>query len=125
MRDFAVLMRAPGLALIVATQLAARLPAGMYSLGVLMHVQQTQGSYTAADLLRICAAVLAGRSRITSLGNGRAHVEFDAVGGADLRVAAEMNCSERQAVGSSIHGSSSSNCRCTSRMRAVPSARSM
>ena len=57
-----------------------------------------EGSYTAADLLRICAAVLAGRSRITSLGNGRAHVEFDAVGGADLRVAAEMNGSERQAV---------------------------
>ncbi|HRA76441.1 MAG TPA: MFS transporter [Propionicimonas sp.] len=51
MRDFAVLMRAPGLALIVATQLAARLPAGMYSLGVLMHVQQTQGSYTAAGLV--------------------------------------------------------------------------
>ena len=33
--------------------------------------------------------------------------------------------SERQAVSSSIHGSSSSSCRCTSRMRAVPSLRSM
>lgn len=51
MRDFAVLMRAPGLALILVTQLAARFPAGMYSLGVLMHVQRTQGSYTAAGLV--------------------------------------------------------------------------
>ena len=33
--------------------------------------------------------------------------------------------SERQARFSSIHGSSSSSCRCTSRMRAVPSLRSM
>ena len=33
--------------------------------------------------------------------------------------------SDRQAVSSSIHGSSSSSCRCTSRMRAVPSLRSM
>ncbi len=32
---------------------------------------------------------------------------------------------DRQARSSSIHGSSSSSCRCTSRMRAVPSARSM
>lgn len=51
MRDFADLMRAPGLARILAAQLAARFPAGMYSLGVLMHVERTQGSYTAAGLV--------------------------------------------------------------------------
>ena len=51
MRDFTALLRAPGLARILLTQLAARLPAGMYSLGILMHVQQTYGSYTAAGLV--------------------------------------------------------------------------
>lgn len=51
MRDFAALMRIPGLALVIATQLAARFPAGMYSLGVLMHVERTHGSYTAAGLV--------------------------------------------------------------------------
>ncbi|MHA6513725.1 MFS transporter [Tessaracoccus sp. Z1128] len=51
MHDFTALLRAPGLARILLTQLAARLPAGMYSLGILMHVQQTYGSYTAAGLV--------------------------------------------------------------------------
>lgn len=51
MRDFVALMRMPGLALVIATQLAARFPAGMYSLGLLMHVERTHGSYTAAGLV--------------------------------------------------------------------------
>lgn len=51
MRDFVALMRIPGLALVIATQLAARFPAGMYSLGLLMHVERTHGSYTAAGLV--------------------------------------------------------------------------
>lgn len=51
MRDIATLMRAPGLAHILIAQLAARFPAGMYSLGILMHVRATQGSYTAAGLV--------------------------------------------------------------------------
>ena len=50
-RDFAELMRAPGLGRIIATQLAARFPAGMYSLGLLMHVEHAKGNYTAAGLV--------------------------------------------------------------------------
>lgn len=51
MRDFAALLRLPGLALVLTAQLIARFPAGMYSLGILMHVERTQGSYTAAGLV--------------------------------------------------------------------------
>lgn len=51
MRDFAALMKIPGLALVIATQLAARFPAGMYSLGLLMHVERTQGNYTSAGIV--------------------------------------------------------------------------
>lgn len=54
-----------------------------------------EGTYTMFDLLRIIAAVAAGESRITPLGAGAAHVEFDAAGGTDIRVAAEMEESER------------------------------
>ncbi|HJE50507.1 MAG TPA: MFS transporter [Tessaracoccus flavescens] len=51
MRDFTSLLIAPGLARILLTQLAARFPAGMYSLGFLMHIERTHGSYTAAGLV--------------------------------------------------------------------------
>lgn len=51
MRDFAALLRLPGLKLVLIAQLVARFPAGMYSLGILMHVERTQGSYTAAGLV--------------------------------------------------------------------------
>lgn len=51
MRDFVTLMKIPGLALVIATQLAARFPAGMYSLGLLMHVEHTQGNYTSAGIV--------------------------------------------------------------------------
>lgn len=47
-RDFAELLRIPGLARVIASQLAARLPAGMFSLGMLMHVEHVQGNYTSA-----------------------------------------------------------------------------
>lgn len=47
-RDFAELLRIPGLARVIASQLAARLPAGMFSLGMLMHVERVQGNYTSA-----------------------------------------------------------------------------
>ncbi len=57
--------------------------------------QVLEGTYTAADLLRIIAAVAAGQSRITNLGGGNAHVEFDAVDASEVRVAAEMTGSER------------------------------
>lgn len=48
MRDFAELLRFPGLARVIVSQLAARLPAGMFSLGMLMHVEHMQGNYTSA-----------------------------------------------------------------------------
>lgn len=57
-----------------------------------------EGSYTSSDLLRIIAAVAAGKTRITDIGGGAAHVEFDAVDGSEVRVAAEMDGSERTAV---------------------------
>lgn len=44
-------MREPGLARIIASQLAARFPAGMYSLGLLMHVEHAKGNYTSAGLV--------------------------------------------------------------------------
>ena len=50
-RDFLALMRVPGLALVIGTHLCARFPAGMYSLGLLMHVERSHGSYTAAGLV--------------------------------------------------------------------------
>lgn len=51
MRDFRELMRAPGLGRIIASQLFARFPAGMYSLGLLMHVENAKGNYTEAGLV--------------------------------------------------------------------------
>ncbi|MCG6568472.1 MFS transporter [Tessaracoccus sp. ZS01] len=51
MREISALLRVPGLPLILAAQLAARFPAGMYTLGILMHVERAQGTYTAAGLV--------------------------------------------------------------------------
>ena len=51
MRDIKTLLQSPGLARALLTQLAARLPAGMYSLGILMHIANTQGNYTSAGLV--------------------------------------------------------------------------
>lgn len=46
MRDFSLLLKTPGLARIVATQLLARMPAGMFSIGLLMHSEHVYGNYT-------------------------------------------------------------------------------
>ncbi|GAA4898445.1 hypothetical protein GCM10025789_15430 [Tessaracoccus lubricantis] len=51
MREISALLRVPGLAFILVAQLAARFPAGMYTLGILMHVEREKGSYTAAGLV--------------------------------------------------------------------------
>ena len=51
MRDFVTLLKSPCLTVVLITQLAARFPAGMYSLGLLMHVASTQGNYTSAGLV--------------------------------------------------------------------------
>ncbi|MCR8669863.1 MFS transporter [Agrococcus sp. HG114] len=51
MRAYSEVLRVPGLARIILAQLIARFPAGMYSLGILMHMEQQHGSYTAAGLV--------------------------------------------------------------------------
>lgn len=48
MRHFADLLQAPGLARVIVAQLIARLPAGMASLGLLMHIEQQKGNYASA-----------------------------------------------------------------------------
>lgn len=53
--------------------------------------------HTAADLLRLLAAVAAGKTRITSQGSAT-HVEFDSVDGTAIRVAAETIDCERTAL---------------------------
>lgn len=54
-----------------------------------------EGPYTAADLLRVIAAVQAGKTTITPLGAGAATVEFRAVDDSEVRVTADMDGSER------------------------------
>lgn len=51
-----------------------------------------------AQSLRILLAVAAGKTRIEDLGGGNARVEFDAAGGTDVRVQADMTGSERSDV---------------------------
>jgi hypothetical protein len=54
-----------------------------------------EGSYTMFDILKILAAVAAGKTRITDLGSGNAHVEFDHIDESGVAVEAEMTGSER------------------------------
>jgi hypothetical protein len=56
---------------------------------------QIQGSYTALDVLRILAAVAAGKTNIAALGNSQAEVEFRAIDDSQVVVAADMDGSER------------------------------
>jgi MFS family permease len=53
---YSSVLKAPGVARIIAAQLTARFPSGMLSLGILLHVEQVHDSYGAAGL------VLAGAS---------------------------------------------------------------
>lgn len=48
MRHFADLLSSPGLARVITSQLIARIPAGMTSLGMLMHVEHLKGNYASA-----------------------------------------------------------------------------
>lgn len=57
-----------------------------------------EGSYTASDLLRVCAAVAAGKTDITSNGNNAATVVFRDVTDSSDIVEAEMAGSERASV---------------------------
>ena len=51
------MLRAPGVARIIAAQLTARFPNGMTSLAILLHVEQTTGSYGAAGLVLAAASI--------------------------------------------------------------------
>jgi predicted MFS family arabinose efflux permease len=50
-RTYGEVLQVPGLARIIIAQLLARFPAGMYSLGILLHMANQHGSYTAAGLV--------------------------------------------------------------------------
>jgi MFS family permease len=56
-RAYLELARAPGVAALTATQLFARLPLGMVSLAVLIHVHARTGSYAVAGLVVACLSV--------------------------------------------------------------------
>lgn len=58
-------------------------------------VSPIEGAFTMAELLRIIAAVQAGKSSITTLGAGAARVEFRAVDDSAVRVVGEMAGSSR------------------------------
>lgn len=51
MRAYGEVLQTPGVARIMAAQLVARFPQGMYSLGLLLHVERTFDSYAAAGLV--------------------------------------------------------------------------
>lgn len=57
--------------------------------------EQIQGSFTAADVLRILAAVAAGKTSITALGGNAATVAFRAIDDSGTTVEADMQGSER------------------------------
>ncbi len=60
MNRYVDLLKAPGVARIIAAQLTARLPSGMISLAYLLHVEHVFSSYTAAGL--VLAATSAGQA---------------------------------------------------------------
>jgi MFS family permease len=51
------LLRTPGVFRVTASQLFARLPLGMLSLAILMHVSETTGSYGQAGLVVACVSI--------------------------------------------------------------------
>ena len=60
MSSYGELLRTPGVSRIMAAQLTARFPSGMLSLGLLLHIEQTTGSYGAAGL--VLAALSVGQA---------------------------------------------------------------
>jgi len=57
MAGYRELLRTPGVGRILAAQLAARLPAGMFSLSLLIHIESTHGTYGAAGLVLAAMSV--------------------------------------------------------------------
>lgn len=62
MKQYLDLARQPGVARLVGSQLAARFPAGMLTLALLMHLEQQYHSYTAAGVAIAAMAVAQGVS---------------------------------------------------------------
>jgi len=58
--SYGELLRTPGVSRIMAAQLTARLPSGMLSLGLLLHIERQTGSYGAAGL--VLAALCVGQA---------------------------------------------------------------
>ncbi|WP_309065679.1 MFS transporter [Microbacterium sp.] len=57
MAGYRDLLRTPGVARMIAAQLLARFPNGMSSLAILLHVEQTTGSYGAAGIVLAAASI--------------------------------------------------------------------
>lgn len=57
MNAYIDLLKTPGIARIIAAQLTARLPSGMLSLAILLHVEQIHDSYGAAGLVLAATSV--------------------------------------------------------------------
>lgn len=57
MAGYRELLRAPGVARIIAAQLTARFPNGMTSLALLLHVERTTGSYAAAGVVLAATSI--------------------------------------------------------------------
>lgn len=57
MAGYRDLLRTPGVARIIAAQLTARLPNGMTSLAILLHIEQVTGSYGAAGLVLAATSI--------------------------------------------------------------------
>ncbi|MCT9820666.1 MFS transporter [Microbacterium sp. W1N] len=57
MAGYRELLRAPGVARIIAAQLTARFPNGMTSLALLLHVERTTGSYAAAGIVLAATSI--------------------------------------------------------------------
>lgn len=57
MNSYADLLRTPGVARIIAAQLAARFPSGMISLGFLLHMERIFDSYAAAGVVLAATSV--------------------------------------------------------------------
>lgn len=57
MAGYQELLRAPGVARIIAAQLTARFPNGMTSLAILLHVEQQTGTYGAAGLVLAASSI--------------------------------------------------------------------
>ncbi|EPR75301.1 ABC transporter, permease protein [Leifsonia rubra CMS 76R] len=57
MNPYIDLLKTPGIARIISAQLTARLPSGMLSLAILLHVEQIHNSYAAAGLVLAATSV--------------------------------------------------------------------